>query len=371
MNLSLDEAFGQLEALTANGPATPQQLRALANEVSAYAPGSVTVLYSGELPDGTKAGTLVKTMAAENPDLRIISNTVRADFLNDIRFQNAIADTFDCTVRDIKTRGTAANTFMEATDGLWGDLSARFAAETTGEVRAVIGKVDPERIFEVRELPELLNKDASIVSHVEGVAISELQSGDNLSALQKVQAASFTNTGYSGLKFGTIELPDGTVRPFVSGVDDFLGEVTNQPSYLINHPEAHARMDTQINNLDPSMKSGLMSMDKAGILNKLGPVGILLSLGLAANSAAAAETAGNRDEAIEIMERWAADTSGHSSAKRRGHSSPQWRWQRPPPRAPRLRCHSPRRSSWGRRWLAASSVESEVRRYTNSCSATG
>jgi hypothetical protein len=39
MNLSLDAAFTKLEALTAHGPATPQQLRALANEVSAYAPG--------------------------------------------------------------------------------------------------------------------------------------------------------------------------------------------------------------------------------------------------------------------------------------------------------------------------------------------
>lgn len=32
MNLSLDEAIAKLEVLTANGPATPQQLRALASE---------------------------------------------------------------------------------------------------------------------------------------------------------------------------------------------------------------------------------------------------------------------------------------------------------------------------------------------------
>jgi hypothetical protein len=72
MSISYLQALDELALLTKDGRlASPDELRALANRVSSFSSGSTTVLYSGELADGTKAGAVVEAMIAKPRNLRV------------------------------------------------------------------------------------------------------------------------------------------------------------------------------------------------------------------------------------------------------------------------------------------------------------
>ena len=73
MSISYDSALALLATLTENGRiATQKELRSLASSVSVYADGNVTVLYGGTLAGGDGAGAVVREMAANNSNLRVI-----------------------------------------------------------------------------------------------------------------------------------------------------------------------------------------------------------------------------------------------------------------------------------------------------------
>lgn len=109
MSISLEEALAKLGTLTTNGRIATQQELPLASEASVFAQGSVTVLYGGDLDGGVSAGTVVKNMAANDPNLRVISNAPAADFLNNAFFKDAIARSFGVPLVEVDFKGAPAN----------------------------------------------------------------------------------------------------------------------------------------------------------------------------------------------------------------------------------------------------------------------
>ena len=177
MSISYEEALKKLEILTEDDRvATQFELRSLASEVSVDADGKITVLYGGTLASGDGAGKVVKAMADNNSDLRVITNTQARLLLEDEFFKRAIAKSFG-VARDLvdKNNGNPANLFLEGTDGLWGDTSVRFIQETTGEVRILTESPNPTRILYARELPALIErlKDNSITA-IDGISRDDL-----------------------------------------------------------------------------------------------------------------------------------------------------------------------------------------------------
>jgi hypothetical protein len=136
-DLSLAQAQAVLKELTASGTkiVAPDALKDLANRVLADASGEVTVLYGGKI-DGVGAGTYANKLADTNSEARVIKNTPAAAFLTDPLFETAVGETFGIDPKYIgdRTKGGAANTFMEATDGLWGDISERFIDKARGSI---------------------------------------------------------------------------------------------------------------------------------------------------------------------------------------------------------------------------------------------
>lgn len=177
MSITYDQALAHLGALTANGRvATQQELRNLASQVSVTGSGSLTVLYGGDLSSGDHSGAVVRAMAASDSNIRAISKTEAAYFLNDDLFKSAIEKSFGLAEGSTDIRGTAANLFLEGTDGLWGDTSVRFIEETTGDVRILTESPDKTRILYARELPTLLSRlrDTANITSIDGVSRDDL-----------------------------------------------------------------------------------------------------------------------------------------------------------------------------------------------------
>ena len=82
MTFSLDQALVELTNLTNSGSVTPEALLNLSRQVSVDASGSITVLYSGKMPDGTTSTSkAIQDMLASGLDIRVIDNSPVAKFL--------------------------------------------------------------------------------------------------------------------------------------------------------------------------------------------------------------------------------------------------------------------------------------------------
>lgn len=76
-----DQALTELAALRANNLASEAELERLVRQVSTDASGSVTVLYSGNLPDNTEAARAVQALLSSGQDIRVVDETAAARFL--------------------------------------------------------------------------------------------------------------------------------------------------------------------------------------------------------------------------------------------------------------------------------------------------
>jgi hypothetical protein len=149
---------------------TPDKLRALAAQVDADASGRVTVLYSGPSAKGVPSSQLIKSMLESGEDIRVIDNSEAARLLQSDEFLHSVANAYGIRPKpliDGTYRGPAADWLYHPTQGPWADASARFADATVGEVRAIVGDADPNRVFGATEVPHMLANEK--VPAIEGI----------------------------------------------------------------------------------------------------------------------------------------------------------------------------------------------------------
>ncbi|WP_140158852.1 calcium-binding protein [Acinetobacter pittii] len=194
-NLSLDQGLQALNSLTNNGIDVVDKniLRDLVNRVSADAPGSVTVLYSGEVNSevGLKPLSIINAMRNNGDDIRVIMESPAAKLLGDIGFRSALADSFNVDIDNLDIKDTDANKFLESPDGLWGDVSANFIDATEGKVLTITGGAEDSRIFSQREL-EKIQANEKIIS-VDGLDRTYLSNMSQEQAYKVIKVASDTS----------------------------------------------------------------------------------------------------------------------------------------------------------------------------------
>lgn len=167
--------FDQAIALLHEQPGeydTPNKLRALAAQVDADAPGRVTVLYSGPSAKGVSSSNIIESLLESGEDVRVIDRSDAAKLLQSDEFLHSVAKAFGLDdfrpLADRSYRGPAADWLYHPTRGPWADASARFADATIGEVRAIVGDANPDRVFAATEIPRILANEN--VPTIEGIS---------------------------------------------------------------------------------------------------------------------------------------------------------------------------------------------------------
>jgi Ca2+-binding RTX toxin-like protein len=339
MPFTLEEANAELDNVH-----TPEQLRALISQISVSADGTTTILFSGTLANGQHTLDVVKQLTNENPSVRSITKTAAAHFLDDtpdsgnLPFQDKLDELFGA---DWRTQGSVGNRFLYGTyvdgvrvtaDGVWDDVSGRFAAATVGEVRVIGPRANASGVLGATELRAMLQ--GTSVTSIEGIPLAELKAveakyGPNglTEVFNRVRLSSELSIVLSGFNASTE--PGGGAM--VAAGDYFNAEISNPATYLQSHPEAHARWQAHWNGLSEAERSarrtlvasiltvgeGLQTPTSGGarVLNKLGVLGAVVSFSMVANQAAAAEASGNSTEAQNIMAEWAVDLAGSAAGE--------------------------------------------------------
>ncbi len=247
-------------------------------------------------------------MAASNSNIRAISKTEAAYFLNDDLFKSAIERSFELAEGSIDIRGTPANLFLEGTDGLWGDTSVRFIEETTGDVRILTESPDKTRILYAREIPTLLNRlrDTANITSIDGV------SRDDLLKIGASYGSGWTDAMRNSLLSVAI-----TQSHFTKPAEGDYG------SWLNHTPQNMAGYLASINAIEQKAWHDLLGpfeVPRAATraLSKLGLIGGVVTFGMMSMQAGAAELNGNHEGAKEIVTEWGIDTAGSAAGQALG-----------------------------------------------------
>jgi hypothetical protein len=138
MVLTAADATAELTNIT-----TIEELRALIGRLDIYSAGSTTVFYSGALGGDIQAFEATRTLVTQGADIRVLEKTEARKFL-DLDSNEALTQKLEALFQsDPKRNGSAAYEFLNGTidangnrtpNGIWDDVSRRFAAETTGDV---------------------------------------------------------------------------------------------------------------------------------------------------------------------------------------------------------------------------------------------
>lgn len=154
---SLADILSEIRTANANGTVfTVEQLRTLVSQASAEFRGgatdAITLLYSGDMPDGTHAWQIAdEVVAANSPgSVKTLSKTSVdvAELIEDDDFKNALrasvakdmptgtpSSVVEARVSEIVNGSTVNGERMA--DGLWDDASRRFAQNASGDIRII------------------------------------------------------------------------------------------------------------------------------------------------------------------------------------------------------------------------------------------
>ena len=288
----------------------------LARQVSVEVNGSITVLYSGMMPDGsTHTSKIVEDIIASGQDIRVIDKSPVNTFLKSDEFLNAVAQHYNISLDDMKNdnfKHPAKDWLFDAQNGPWADASKRFADASSGDIRVIAPEGSALRVFAQTELPALL--DNPKVTHIDGIPREQLIAMRDTKGLAAVQQFTFDN---ARLKTAIGGLTQGEFQKYLDLTPDTYGEALKDIS-------KYDAVNDMLDGMDEARKAQFRnSMRTAFYLgedwaakglskaaNKLGPLGILAGFLFAANSASAAEANGNSEQAKEIMTQWAVDASG-------------------------------------------------------------
>ncbi|HEB4874453.1 TPA: hypothetical protein R0C45_002633 [Kluyvera ascorbata F0526] len=132
---------------------TAEELRNLLNELDVNCPEETTVLYNDSITKDIHTSSIVSELD-NTIGIRLIDKTEASIFLIDNSdLEYTLQRIFDDDPRQV---GSKSNQFLysEIMDGVrqpngaWDIISQRFVAETTGEVRLLVGmNTDPTRVF--------------------------------------------------------------------------------------------------------------------------------------------------------------------------------------------------------------------------------
>lgn len=203
---------------------TPDTLKDLANQVSVFSDGQVTLLYGGMVHKDISSNDLVELMVANHEDIRAINKTPVASFLQSEDYLEAVARAHHCKSVDevLSKRDHPANQFMfDATDGCWADASARFAAATKGEVMTLSGYAGADRTLGLVELPAILKNTE--VTHINGKPKEVFQAiynqtGSLAEVFKAVSASSYELMCNMEVKASTHVYADGSEKKIAEKV---------------------------------------------------------------------------------------------------------------------------------------------------------
>ena len=367
----------QANALLANIQ-TEAELRALVSQLDITSTGKVTVLYSGMVADTIYSGSLIQSMVTNGEDIRVLDMTEASKFLdwkNNDAFADALERVFDgARPGDV---GSTANQFLQGgvdangiriPNGAWDDVSKRFVAATTGDIRTITPFADPNRVFAQTELLVALNNPN--VTSIDGVSKQsllalyndELAKNGTASALntlrEAVTASSWVNTrGLDVVTDANGAITDIGSKSFFDGTaitgDSLAADTPNKTSLSAAMGElSEVQRTSLIHGQEALVRAGALTtaLDHAGsVLNKAGVIGTVLGLSLVAGQAQAAWGAGDHVGAANILRDWAVGATGGfaggvlAAESAAVFSRPCWRaglsaW-------PRIRCWSAARVS--------------------------
>ena len=338
-----------------NVPLSPEQvtqflseLKQVVADISVTVPnaasGAVTLAYSGTLGTGADGKSLYAWQLAEgigqnsNGQVLTIGQTEAGKLLNSRDFENALLEVVggDKTLRDAILNGSVDSNGNRLPDGLGDYLSERFVSAAAGEVRTLTPFADPTRVFSQTELPALLSNPN--VTHIDGLSKDYLlrykgelvaQGLGESQALEKVRAtvsaASFEN--YAKLQFA-LDAEGNIGRNAAGGLGAVgtYGFFEGTPVIGSSLPDAVPRKsaaevigtlpDTHLKTLSEgaaglkTLRQYAAEIGDTRMLNKLGVLGDVLGVLLAANEANAAYEAGDATRARSILAHWATDFAG-------------------------------------------------------------
>ncbi len=194
-------------------------------------------------------------------------------------------------------------------NGIWDEVSRRFASEAVGEVRVLAAMDRPDGVFALSELPALL--DNPKVTEIEGIPRTELASLARKSGLSAVANAVALNSQVhmtlSGLAMGDVSghldfhmddlgsaLKDPVKREAVTAL---LDDADPQTRAVVHSAVAALLEGAEVSRLNGVSKT----------LNRMGYVGGLLSFLLVSAEASAASS---EAEAESILKDWAVEAVG-------------------------------------------------------------
>lgn len=309
-NLSLAQAKQALNALTSNGTAiaSADNLKDLANRVSADTTGKVTVLYSGSVSEGIHSKDIINGMQANGDDIRIISKTPAAGFLLSREFLEAVTDTFALGNQDdINIRNTPANEFLEGTHGLWGDISENFIDATQGEVHTITGGAYDDRIFSEREVARIQANDK--ITTVDGIDQNKLSGLTKDEAYKSIKVAS--DASLSELHIAVDSNGKPIIHNNVAVLDtrEYFAQVGASAGNSLGNTTARiidfvpeSRWDGHLTGLQTLTNINGLS----NLAHKAGVVGAVVGFLLLSSQVQAAETPAQKQQ---VVEDWVAHTT--------------------------------------------------------------
>jgi len=323
---TLSDALDALSNLTSTGDLLKSDLMNLIGQVSVRAEGAVTVLYSGGVAGGPGSSEIIENMLESDLDIRVVDESAAAKLIETDSFRRKVAEAFGIDFELFDTdgyRGPATDWLGHATEGPWADVSRRFAQATVGDVRVVAPEGDVSRILAQTELPALLDNPS--VTSIDGVAKIQLIEYANQHGDEALRRLVFD---HSHIKIYLSGLASGDLSRYLDFPSpDQWGELLKDPvKFSVSRDAIEVlERDGFLDEFDTTMKQAAEVGDDMvrrrlllPSLNKLGRLGSLAALLVAAHSAAAAAERGDDEQAKAIMEDWAVDAAGSAAGEALG-----------------------------------------------------
>lgn len=178
MTINLKEALARLRA--EKGNISVDGLRALIAQIDVVSTGSPTVLFSGNFSASAEFLSLVDDIHRSGADIRSVRSTAIAAFL-DVRNNTDLTEVLTRLFGDSPlVEGSASYQFLggqtgpngRIANGIWDEISRRFARATSGDVRVLTSVDAVDGVFAKTELPELLKNPN--VTTIEGIPRKQL-----------------------------------------------------------------------------------------------------------------------------------------------------------------------------------------------------
>lgn len=308
---TIGDAKAALALLSSTGNALKEDLANLARQVSIHAQGvavdATTVLYSGTIGD-VHSSIIVNDMASD-ASVRTVDKTIAADFLNSAEFRSKVAEAFG--LDDLDALDSAPGThpakqwlFRDA-GGPWVNVSERFVDATEGKVRLLTQAPDTNGVLYKYELPKLLAKlqSGSGITEVDGIARDDLLKigASYTTNWTEAMRSALVNTAITQTFFG---------KPALNG---YAGWLSMTPDALV---DLHKNVSAAEMKAWADLLDGFQVPRAATrALTKLGVIGGIVSAGMVATQAAAAELNGDSAGARQIVTDWALDVAGSTAGQ--------------------------------------------------------